>query len=133
MDERLQALLNNVQKTASSAGDAAADAAASVSRKATQLLSVGKINMQLTELRANVAGQLREIGEMVYATHTGNPTDSDVLLEKLQVIDGLNAQIDALTAELRKARGEGGAVVCPNCGTIARKGDRFCRSCGGRL
>lgn len=132
MDEKLQNILDSVQKTAETVGATASDAASGVGKKASQLLSVGKMNIQLMDLKTEVGAQLREVGEMVYATHTGNPTDSDALLGKLQVIDGLNSRIDALNAELCRAK-DADAVVCPNCGTAARSGDRFCRGCGRPL
>ena len=67
---------------------------------------------------------------MIYATHTGTLTESEVLLAKLQEIDGLRQQIDRLEWEI--ARLQGGAV-CPFCGASARSGDVFCRECGQKL
>jgi uncharacterized small protein (DUF1192 family) len=131
MDERLQGILQSVQKKADSVTASASDAMYGVGKKATQMLSVSKMNMRIMDLQTEVSAQLRSIGELVYATHTGEPTDSDVLLQKLQVIDGLKAQIDALTAEVAKARGV--APVCPVCGTPGVTGDAFCRGCGRKL
>ena len=84
MDEKMQDILNQVQKTAAVIGDTAADAAYGVSIKAKELLSVGKMNIRLAELKASVQTELRRVGEMIYATHTGNPTESEELLAKLQ-------------------------------------------------
>ena len=95
MNERLQELLDAVQRTASQVG-----------------------------------GSARELGELLYATHTGTLTESEVLLAKLQEIDGLRQQIDRLEWEI--ARLQGGAV-CPFCGAAARSGDVFCRECGQKL
>jgi len=130
MDERLQSILDSVQRTATSAANTAGGAAYNVGKKASQLLSAGKLNVRIAELKAEADHQLQIVGEMVYATHTGDPTSSDELLEKLREIDALNAQIDALNAELRAQRG---TAVCPICGAAAKTGDIFCRSCGARL
>lgn len=132
MDETLQSILDSVQRTAQTAADTAADAAYGVGRKATQLLSVGKLNIRVAELNAEVGRQLRAVGEMVYATHTGDPTDSEDLLAKLREIDGLNAQIARLTDQLADQR-QTAFPRCPACGAEARDGDRFCRTCGARL
>lgn len=130
MNEKIQDLLDSVQRTAVQVSDAAVDAAYGVGKKAGELLSVAKLNIRLVDLRAEVNLQLREVGEMIYATHTGTPTESEVLLAKLQEIDGLRQQIDRLEREI--ARLQGGAV-CPFCGAATRSGDAFCRECGQKL
>ena len=132
MDEKLQNILDNVHKSAQDAANTATEAAQNVGKRATQLFSTGKLNIQLMDLKTQVSEQLRQVGEMVYATHTGSPTDSNTLLQKLQDIDVLNAQISTLDAQLQRAW-NGGTVVCPHCGTSAKKGDQFCRNCGAKL
>ena len=67
---------------------------------------------------------------MLYATHTGHPTDSDALLEKLREVDSLRAERARLEHLLDRRREE---AVCPVCGAPARKDDVFCRACGKRL
>lgn len=130
MNERLQELLDSVQRTAGVVGEAAGDVAYGVGKRASMLLSVGKLNIQSVDLKAEIAAQLRQVGEMMYATHTGDPTDSDDLLEKLQKIDGLHAQIAALDAEIARLQG---GVLCPHCGAPAKNGEVFCKECGGKL
>lgn len=129
MDEKLQAVLDNVQKTA----DTAAETAQDLGRRATQWISSGKLNIRVMDLKNQVSEKLREVGEMVYSTHTGSPTDSESLLQKLREIDQLHAQIQALDAEIRQGREPQCAPVCPVCGVPARKSDKFCRSCGTKL
>lgn len=131
MNEKVQELLENVQRTACQVSDVAVDAAYGVGKKAGELLSVAKLNIRLVDLRSEVNLQLREVGEMVYATHTGNPTESETLLAKLQEIDGLKAQIAAVEAEI--GRQHTAAGECPVCGTEPREGDQFCRECGEKL
>lgn len=131
MNEKVQELLENVQRTASRVSDVAVDAAYGVGKKAGELLSVAKLNIRLVDLRSEVNLQLREVGEMVYATHTGNPTESETLLAKLQEIDGLKAQIAAVEAEI--GRQHTAAGECPVCGTEPWEGDQFCRECGEKL
>ena len=130
MNEKLQELLDSVQRTASQMGDMASDAAYGVGRKAEELLSVAKMNIRIAELKAQVNTSLREVGEMIYGTHTGTPTESEVLLAKLQKIDGLHARIAELSAKAAKASA---VPACPFCGAPSRPGDAFCRECGGKL
>ena len=130
MNEKLYELLEKVQETAVQVGDTAADAAYGMGKKAEELLSVAKLNIRIASLRADVNVALREVGEMLYATHTGTPTDSEILLAKLEEIDGLNAQISGLEAQIGKERA---AHTCSTCGAAAQDGDQFCRECGGKL
>ena len=88
-------------------------------KQITQIILLFQINQQL-----------KAVGEMIYGTHPGNPTDSDVLLNKLQEIDGLYAQI----AELEELIGRRPApAACPSCGQVSQEGDLFCRGCGTKL
>lgn len=129
MDEKLQNLLNTVQKTAVDVGTSATGVALDLGRRASDLLSVGKLNMEVADLRSQVAQELQAVGGMIYATHTGTPSDSDALLSKLQEIDALNARIGEDNARIASLRGP----VCPHCGASVRKGDAFCRECGTKL
>ena len=130
MNERLQELLDAVQRTASQVGGSAADAAYGVGRRAGELLSVATLTIRIMDLKGAVNTALREVGEMIYATHTGTLTESEVLLAKLQEIDALRAKIDQLEREIARLQGGG---ICPHCGAAAQSGDAFCRECGGKL
>ena len=130
MNEKLAALLESVQRTAVQAGDVAADVAFGMGKKAGELLSVAKLRVRIASLERDVKDRFSQIGELLYATHTGAPTESEVLLEKLQEIDGLRARITELNAKVSK---ESAVSACPFCGAASRPGDAFCRECGGKL
>ena len=132
MNETLQELLYTIQRTAGQVSDTAAAAAYGMGKKAEAPLSTAKLNIRAAELKAQVNEQLKSVGEMIYATHTGTPTDSDVLLGKLQEIDELNARLAELN-ELLGRQTEPAAPRCGSCGAPVREGDLFCRECGGKL
>ena len=130
MNERLAELLDTVRRTASQVGGAAADAAWYAGKRAEKLASAARTKMRIASLEGRIEGCFSEIGEMLYATHTGHPTDSDALLEKLREVDSLRAERARLEHLLDRRREE---AVCPVCGAPARKDDVFCRACGKRL
>ena len=130
MNDKLQDLLEGIQRTAVQAGDVVSDAAYGVGKTTSRLLSTAKLNIRICELKADINVAFRELGEMLYATHTGNPTDSEDLLHKLEEIDALKAQLSALSAQLGRAEA---AACCPVCGAASRTGDAFCRECGSAL
>ena len=99
------------------------DGACCLGRAAGDLVDSTKRKFRLAALEGAVEGTLAEVGELLYATHTGTPTDSQVLQEKLEKIDALKAEISRMQ----------GTAVCPICGAAARSGDVFCRECGGKL
>ena len=130
MNEKLAVLLDIVRQTAVQAGSTASNAAYGVGKGAEALLSTAKLNIRLADRKAEVDTRMQELGELLYATHVGSPTDSDVLLEKLQEIDALKEEIRELNRQAGRAQA---ARTCPVCGTPARAGDSFCRECGGLL
>ena len=130
MNEKLYELLDAVQRTAVQASSVASDAAYGMGKKANELLAVAKLNIKIMELKGNVKTQMQELGELLYATHTGNPTESDVLLEKLQGIDALYAQIAEYEAQIGK---EAAAPTCSTCGAEVQEDAAFCGECGETL
>lgn len=131
MDERLQDILDTVQKTAVEMSSAAGELFTAAGQKASSLLSVSKLNVRAADLKAQRAALLQEIGSMVYGTHTGAVADSDTLLAKLREIDVVNQELDKIDAEIARLRQS--VRVCPLCGADAKPGDAFCRHCGTHL
>lgn len=131
MDEKLQEILDTVQKTAVEVGSAAGDLFSAAGQRASALLSVSKLNVRTADLKAQRSVLLQEVGAMVYGTHTGTVADSDTLLAKLREIDGVEQELSRVSAEIARLRQN--ARVCPLCGADARSGDAFCRNCGTRL
>lgn len=141
MNEKIYELLDLARKSAGNARvvayDAAeaackgaADAAYAAQQAGTELLASAKVRIRIVELESEVNAQLRELGKLLYATHTGNPTESETLLEKLEQIDKLHAELAVLKGGIAK---EAPAPTCPTCCASVQEGDEFCRECGGKL
>ena len=129
MNEKLYELLNIARQSAAVAGEAAADVAYAAGKKGSELLSVAKLNIRIIERKNCVKTKLQELGELLYATHTGTPTESEVLFAKMEEIDALKAEI----AELEAALGRAKKPACETCGAEIQEGDAFCRECGDVL
>ena len=59
------------------------DTVCTVGLGAKKLTDAAKRQLEIADLHAEVNTCLRELGELLYATHTGTPTDSDLLLGAL--------------------------------------------------
>ncbi len=76
--------------------DSARQAAAAAGSFACRTVEQGRQRFRLAELRSQADRRLREVGRMIYATHTGNPTPPEDLLAELKAIDELNRRIAEL-------------------------------------
>lgn len=124
--DQFDSLLETLRNGAYLAGTVALEAAGAVCGQAEKLAEAVKLRYQAARVEGEMDGKLMEAGEMVYATHTGTPTESEELLAKLQEIDGLKAQLAELNAAM-------GRRICAACGAEVRTGDVFCRECGEKL
>ena len=130
MNEKLQNLLELVRRTAWQAGDLAADAVYGAGQMADDLLSSAKLRVRAATVEGDINGKLMEVGEMVYATHTGTPSDSGDVQNILEYVDSLYEQLEGHEAELKRMRG---LLLCACCGAENEGDWVYCRSCGQPL
>ena len=143
MNDKIYELLDIIGKNAVNAKEVAVEAAQTVKVNAAnaayaanqvgvELLENAKVRMKIVDLESQVNAGLRDLGKMLYATHTGTPTESEVLLEKLTEIDKLNEELEILKGGIAKET-PAPIPTCPTCCAQTREGDEFCRECGGKL
>ena len=89
-----------------------------------------RLKWDMMELQARLKAKLCQVGELVYATHTGHPTDTDVLQKVLCQIDALKEELGRREAELGRLCG---VRFCPGCGGTEELEHIFCSRCGRRL
>ena len=124
--DQFDSLLETLKNGAYLAGTIALGAAGAACEQAEKLAEAVRLRYQAARVEGEMDGKLMEAGEMVYATHTGSPTESEELLAKLREIDGLKERLAELNAAM-------GRRTCAACGAEVREGDAFCRECGGKL
>ena len=127
MNKNLYELASMVQRTAIQVSDIAVDTVYGAGKKAGKLADAAKVRLQIVDRKAGVNALLREIGELLYATHTGEPSDSEIMLAKLQEIDALKAEIAVLEEKLGV---KSAPAVCETCGAEVQKRAALCEECG---
>lgn len=101
-----------------------------ISEATEQVMDYTKARVALLELNSALRTQLIKVGELVYATHSGDPTDSETLEEVLRRIDILKAEIREKEWEIASVRG---SVSCPACGQSNSLEHAYCSNCGKPL
>lgn len=99
--EKLYELMDALRDGAEKAGTLALGVLGLACEGAEKAAEAVKLRYQAARVEGEMDEKLMEAGEMVYATHTGNPTESEELLEKLREVDELKARL----AELNKTLG----------------------------
>ena len=80
-------------------------AAAGLERRAEEAVNRVQLRRTIRDLEEEIGLQLREVGELVYATHRGTPSDSEDIQEILEYVDSLREELEAHQRELRTLAG----------------------------
>lgn len=130
MDAKVQSFLDKIKVMADKTSQAAGRAADAAGKKATELASATRLNLQIFDLNTECEVLYKEIGRMVYDLHRGTEISNDEMDEKIAAVDAKQEKIAALREELAGMRS---VVVCPHCGKACGREDSFCSGCGGAL
>ena len=102
----------------------------SISAKAADALALAKLRHTVADLEDEIMLQMCTIGELVYATHRGTPSDSDHLQKILEYVDDLEDEIEGHEQQIKLLLG---IVPCPVCGEDVADDDVYCQKCGQPL
>ncbi len=126
----LKKLGHKVGTAALDAAEALEAAAGKLKGKAEDGIERSRLMRAMADLEEEMDLQLHAIGELVYATHRGTPSDSDDIQEILEYMDSLQEEMDAHRQQLEVLAG---AVVCGACGAANGRGNLYCQNCGRPL
>ena len=101
-----------------------------ISAKAADTLALAKLRRTVAELEDEIMLQMCTIGELIYATHRGTPSDSEHLQKILEYVDDLEDEIEGHEQQIKLLLG---IVPCPVCGEDVAEGDVYCQKCGQPL
>ena len=118
------------REAAVDAAGLAVAAARTVEEKAEEAAGRARLRTEIKDLEEEIRLQMQAVGELVYATHTGTPSDSEDIEEILENTDGLYQQLAGRRRALREL--EGLARFCV-CGEENPPENSFCRACGRPL
>ena len=125
--EFLNNLFTRTRGSASGVADAARSGMAAMSVKAGDAIACAKLHRAINDLEDEIDLQLCDIGRLVYATHIGNPSDSDEIQQILTYVDGLYEEIAAHEEELERLQG---SRICGVCGAVNAPENVYCQDCG---
>ena len=108
----------------------ASSSVSDLSAKAADLVSRVKLMRTISDLEDEITLQLCSIGELIYATHRGTPSDSEELQRILEYVDDLHDQIEGHEQQLKLMLG---VISCPMCGEDVQEDDVYCQNCGQPL
>lgn len=128
--KKIKHLLNRAAQAAETARDAASEAAEMAGLRAEAAASRLRLERAAADVEEEIRLQMGEIGRLIYATHTGTPSDSDDVQALLEYVDSLYEQLEGHRRELRLLRG---VPFCEHCGAESSAGSVYCHNCGQPL
>ena len=128
--ETLEEIWGQTCKAAMDAGDAAKTGVKKAGKATEDTVQYAKLKWEEADLESRVRRCLQRVGEMVYATHTGDPTDSGDMEEVLQEIDRLREELRRRERQRMILRGQ---AFCEACGAMNDGKSVYCTNCGQPL
>ena len=102
--EKLEHLLRRGRDTAVLAGAAALEGAELARCRAESAVEYARLAKMVRELQQEIDLQLRHIGQLIYATHTGTPSASEDIQTILEFVDSLYDQMAAHQEEMSRLK-----------------------------
>lgn len=128
--ERWEALTCRAREKLQGAAELAKAGAGLLEERTETLRSRSRLEREVHDLQEEIDLQMRAVGEIMYASHKGRPSDSGCIQQILEYVDGLYEQLEGHRQELESAQGR---VVCAACGAANDPEYVYCHNCGRPL
>lgn len=112
------------------AAEAARAGAEKAGRSAENAVTRVKLGRVIRDLQQEIDLQMQAVGELIYATHRGTPSDSDDVQEILEYVDGLYEEMEGHQRQLKLLQGQ---LLCGACGAENESSNVYCHNCGQPL
>jgi len=99
-------------------------------RRAEDSVTRGKLTRAVRDLQEEIDIQMKAVGELIYATHRGFPSDSSDVQEILEYVDGLYEEMEGHQQQLKRLQG---LLLCEACGAENDGRNVYCHNCGQPL
>lgn len=111
-------------------GERVRSAITTISAKTADTIACAKLRRIIDDLEDEISLQMCAIGEIIYATHCGNPSGSEEIQKILEYIDDLSDEVEGHEQQLKLLQG---IELCPVCGEDVCEDDNYCQKCGQPL
>ncbi len=130
MGATVRVFLEKVKAMADKTSRAVGRAADVTGKKASELASATRLNLQIFDLNTECEVLYKDIGRLVYELHKGEEVSNDEMEARIAAIDAKQEKIAALREQLGGMRS---VVTCLQCGRLCSREDAFCAGCGSAL
>lgn len=127
MKDKINTFLKKVKASATVAGEYAGKKATEIGEKTSDAFNISKLNLKLFDLNTDMDVLYKEIGKLVYASHSGEDASAEELEEKLNAADAKMQEIADIKEQIAAL---GSSKKCPVCGHECESTAAFCSKCG---
>ncbi len=99
-------------------------------KKATQISTLTKLNVKLSETKGAIEKAYKELGEIVYDAVKNEVQQGELVEEKVRILDELTSQKEELCLKIANIKGK---KLCTECKNENDADSLFCSKCGNSL
>ena len=126
----MEEVFDKIKVQASKAKDGAVKLTKIVIDKTNNVVNQTKLKYAINETEDKISEIYAEIGKAIYDGRESDTDISDVISEKCDKIDSLQAEVSELKEQLAQLKE---TVKCSECGAYNHADDLYCSKCGQKL